>query len=65
MAQCRCIFEEGHSYFITVVTHGRMGILTQNIDLLRQSFITQKVNPQAETTKVTSQFSKSGIMNIQ
>ena len=31
-------FEEGHSYFITVVTYNRRPILIENIDLLRKSF---------------------------
>ena len=33
------IFEDGYSYFLTVVTHKRNPILIKNIDLLRESFV--------------------------
>jgi len=38
MANYRRIFENGYSYFITIVTHRRNPILLQNIDLLREAF---------------------------
>ena len=38
MANYIRVFEESHSYFITVVTHKRRAILIENIDLLRKSF---------------------------
>ena len=38
MANYIRVFEENHSYFITVVTHKRRAILIENIDLLRKSF---------------------------
>jgi len=38
MANYIRVFEENHSYFITVVTHKRRAILIKNIELLRKSF---------------------------
>ena len=38
MAQYKRIFLEGHSYYLTIVTHGRNPILVDNIELLRESF---------------------------
>ena len=42
MAKYKRIFLDGHSYYITVVTHQRNPILLENIDLLRESFQTSK-----------------------
>jgi putative transposase len=42
MANYRRIFEEGYSYFITMVTYRREPILIDYIDLLRKSFILSK-----------------------
>jgi len=42
MPKYRRVFEEGHSYSITVVTHQRNPILIDNIDLLRESFRVSK-----------------------
>ena len=38
MANYRRVFLDGHSYFITMVTHQRQAWLIEYIDLLRQSF---------------------------
>ena len=38
MANYKRIFEENHSYFLTVVTYQRQKILIDNIELLRKSF---------------------------
>lgn len=38
MANYKRIFLDGHSYYITVVTHQRNPILIENITLLRESF---------------------------
>jgi len=38
MANYRRIFEDGYSYYITMVTHRRKPILVENIALLRESF---------------------------
>ncbi len=38
MANYKRIFLDGHSYYITIVTHQRNSILLKNIDLLRESF---------------------------
>jgi len=38
MANYRRVFENGYSYFITMVTYRRNPILIDHIDLLRQSF---------------------------
>ena len=38
MANYIRVFEEKHSYFITVVTYKRRAILIENINLLRKSF---------------------------
>jgi putative transposase len=42
MANYKRIFLDGHSYYITVVTHQRNPILIENIALLRESFQTSK-----------------------
>ena len=42
MARYKRCFLEGHSVFITVVTHRRNPILIDNIDLLRDSFSLSK-----------------------
>ena len=42
MANYRRFFYEGHSYFITIVTHRREAILIDNITLLRKSFALSK-----------------------
>jgi putative transposase len=34
----RRIFEDGYSYFLTMVTHGRKPLLVEHIDLLRYAF---------------------------
>lgn len=36
------VFEDGYSYFITIVTHKRNPILLENIELLRESFKVSK-----------------------
>jgi len=38
MANYRRLFLHGYSYYITIVTHQRNPILTDNIELLRESF---------------------------
>jgi putative transposase len=38
MSSYKRLFLQGHSYYLTIVTHERNPILIQNIDLLRQSF---------------------------
>ncbi len=38
MANYKRLFLNGHSYFMTVVTHRREHILVDNIDILRDSF---------------------------
>jgi len=38
MADYKRLFLEGHSYYITIVTHRRNPILVENIDALRDSF---------------------------
>jgi len=38
MADYKRLFLEGHSYYITIVTHRRDPILVENIDALRESF---------------------------
>jgi len=38
MAQYKRIFLDRHSYYLTIVTHGRNPILIENIELLRESF---------------------------
>ena len=43
MAQYKRIFMQGHSYFITIVTHERNPILVDNIELLRESFRVSKI----------------------
>ena len=42
MANYKRIFEDGYSYFLTVVTHQRNPILINNIALLRESFAVSK-----------------------
>lgn len=37
MADYKRVFIDGHSYFLTVVTHRRNPILIENVDLLRES----------------------------
>ena len=43
MAKYKRVFENGYSYFLTVVTHKRVPILIKNIDLLRDSFRRSKL----------------------
>jgi len=43
MADYRRVFEEGHSYFITIVTHRRVPLLIEHIALLRQSFMQSRL----------------------
>ena len=38
MARYKRIFLDGYSYFLTVVTHRRLPILIENIELLREGF---------------------------
>jgi len=38
MADYKRLFLEGHSYYITIVTHRRNPILVENIEALRESF---------------------------
>jgi len=42
MANYRRIFENGYSYFITMVTYKRQPLLVDHIDLLRKSFMLSK-----------------------
>ena len=42
MPNYRRIFEDGYSYYLTIVTHRRNPILIDNIALLRQSFAQSK-----------------------
>ncbi len=42
MSNYKRIFQEGYSYFITIVTHRREPILIDNIELLRYSFALSK-----------------------
>jgi putative transposase len=42
MPNYRRIFEDGYSYYLTIVTHRRNPILIDNITLLRQSFVQSK-----------------------
>ena len=42
MPNYRRIFEDGYSYYLTIVTHRRNPILINNITLLRQSFAQSK-----------------------
>ena len=42
MADYKRLFLEGHSYYITIVTHKRMAILVDNIEALRESFVESK-----------------------
>ena len=38
MADYKRLFLEGHSYYLTLVTHHRIPILIENIEVLRESF---------------------------
>jgi len=38
MSNYRRVFQDGHSYFITIVTYRRQPILIEEIELLRKSF---------------------------
>jgi putative transposase len=42
MSNYKRIFEDGYSYYLTVVTHRRNPILIENIALLRESFVVSK-----------------------
>ena len=42
MANYKRVFEDGYSYFITIVTYRRKPILTEHIELLRKSFAYSK-----------------------
>lgn len=42
MANYKRIFQDGYSYYLTVVTHRRNPILIDNIQLLRESFAVSK-----------------------
>jgi len=42
MPNYRRVFEDGYSYYLTIVTHRRKSILIDNITLLRQSFAQSK-----------------------
>jgi len=42
MSNYRRVFEDGYSYYLTIVTHRRKPILIDNITLLRQSFAQSK-----------------------
>lgn len=42
MANYRRVFADGYSYYITIVTHKRIPILIDNIELLRESFSKSK-----------------------
>ncbi len=42
MANYKRVFEDGYSYYLTVVTHRRNPILIDNIQLLRKSFAFSK-----------------------
>ena len=42
MANYKRVFEDGYSYYLTVVTHRRNPILIDNIKLLRKSFTVSK-----------------------
>jgi len=42
MSNYKRLFLEGHSYYLTVVTHERNPILVENIELLRKSFRVSK-----------------------
>ncbi len=44
MPNYKRIFQNGHSYFLTMTTHGRNPILIENIELLRKSFWVSKQN---------------------
>ncbi len=43
MANYKRIFEDGYSYYLTIVTHQRNPILIENITLLRESFRVSKM----------------------
>lgn len=42
MSNYRRVFEDGYCYFLTIVTHKRIPILIDNIDLLREGFAISK-----------------------
>ena len=42
MANYKRVFEDGYSYFLTIVTHQRNPILVKNIELLKESFVYSK-----------------------
>lgn len=42
MSNYKRVFEDGYSYYLTVVTHRRNPILIENIELLRKSFAVSK-----------------------
>ena len=42
MSNYKRVFEDGYSYYFTVVTHRRNPILIDNIELLRKSFAVSK-----------------------
>ena len=44
MPNYKRIFQNRHSYFLTMTTHGRNPILIENIELLRKSFWVSKQN---------------------
>ena len=44
MPNYKRIFQNGHSYFLTMTTYGRNPILIENIELLRKSFCVSKQN---------------------
>lgn len=43
MANYKRVFEDGYSYYLTIVTHHRNPILIENIILLRESFRVSKI----------------------
>ena len=43
MANYKRVFEDGYSYYLTIVTHQRNPILIENITLLRESFRVSKI----------------------
>ena len=42
MANYKRVFKDGYSYYLTIVTHQRNPILSENITLLRESFCVSK-----------------------
>ena len=43
MANYKRVFEDGYSYYLTIVTHQRNPILVENITLLREGFRVSKI----------------------